>query len=142
NPSATEKEMMQAIEMANAADFVSQKENALDEIIGERGGKLSGGQKQRLSIARAILKNPQILILDEATSALDTESERFVQDALNTLTSGRTTLVIAHRLSTILDADEIVVMSEGKIAEQGTHQELLDKKGIYTRLYQMQFYGN
>ncbi|MCO6494717.1 MAG: ABC transporter ATP-binding protein/permease [Bacteroidia bacterium] len=141
-PEATEAQMKEALRMANALDFVNQKESGLDEIIGERGNKLSGGQKQRISIARAILKNPEILILDEATSALDSESEKFVQEAIDTLSSGRTTLVIAHRLSTILDADEIVVMSEGKIVEQGTHKDLLEKNGTYKRLYQMQFQDN
>ncbi|MCK9480545.1 MAG: ABC transporter ATP-binding protein/permease [Bacteroidia bacterium] len=139
NQEASEEQLYEALRMANALDFVKQKEAGLDEIIGERGSKLSGGQKQRISIARAILKNPEILILDEATSALDSESERFVQEALDTLSSGRTTLVIAHRLSTILDADVIVVMSEGQIVEQGTHQELIEKQGVYKKLYQIQF---
>lgn len=139
---ADENSMIEALCMANAWDFVSQKDAGLDEIIGERGNKLSGGQKQRISIARAILKNPEILILDEATSALDSESERYVQEALDTLASGRTTLVIAHRLSTILDADEIVVMSEGKIVEQGSHKLLLEKNGVYKKLYQIQFQDN
>lgn len=142
NQSADEQQMLDALKMANALDFVNQKAAGLDEIIGERGNKLSGGQKQRISIARAILKNPDILILDEATSALDSESEKHVQDALDTLSAGRTTLVIAHRLSTILDADEIVVMSEGKIVEQGAHKELLGKNGLYKKLYQIQFQDN
>ena len=107
--------------------------------IGDRGGKLSGGQRQRISIARAILKNPPILILDEATSALDTESEKLVQEALINLMQNRTSIVIAHRLSTIQHADEIVVIKKGKIKEQGTHEQLLAAKGLYARLNQMQF---
>lgn len=142
NPDASEKELINALQMANAWEFVSQKENGLEEIIGERGNKLSGGQKQRLSIARALLKNPQILILDEATSALDSESEKLVQEALNKLMQGRTTLVIAHRLSTILDADTIVVMENGEIKETGSHEELIKQEGVYSKLYKMQFYGN
>lgn len=142
NPEASEKELINALQMANAWEFVGQKENGLEEIIGERGNKLSGGQKQRLSIARALLKNPQILILDEATSALDSESEKLVQEALNKLMQGRTTLVIAHRLSTILDADTIVVMENGEIKETGSHKELIKQEGVYSKLYKMQFYGN
>lgn len=106
--------------------------------IGDRGVKLSGGQRQRLSIARAVLKNPDILILDEATSALDTESEKLVQDALNNLLKGRTSVVIAHRLSTIHNADLIVVVDHGRIAEQGTHNELMERNGIYAKLIEMQ----
>jgi subfamily B ATP-binding cassette protein MsbA len=142
NPNASENELISALKMANAWEFVCQKEKGLDEIIGERGNKLSGGQKQRLSIARALLKNPQILILDEATSALDSESEKLVQEALNKLMQGRTTLVIAHRLSTILDADTIVVMENGEIKEIGSHEELIIQEGVYSKLYKMQFYGN
>lgn len=138
---ASEDEMIEALKMANAWDFVSEKELGIHEVIGERGGKLSGGQKQRISIARALLKNPQILIMDEATSALDSESEKHVQDALNRLSKGRTTLVIAHRLSTILDADLIVVLDKGKLVEQGTHEALLKQNGPYAKLYSMQFYG-
>ena len=116
-----------------------QTEDGYQTTIGERGSKLSGGQRQRLSIARAVLKNPPILILDEATSALDSESERLVQDALNNLMKNRTSIVIAHRLSTIQHADEIVVIKKGKIKEQGTHEQLLAAKGLYARLNQMQF---
>jgi len=110
-------------------------------FIGDRGGKLSGGQRQRLSIARAVLKNPPVLILDEATSALDTESERLVQDALTTLMKQRTTLVIAHRLSTIIHADEIIVMQQGEIKERGTHHELLAANGYYKKLYDLQSFA-
>lgn len=106
--------------------------------IGDRGTKLSGGQRQRLSIARAVLKNPELLILDEATSALDTESEKLVQEALNTLLKGRTSVVIAHRLSTIHNADKIIVIDQGRIAEQGTHAELMSRNGIYAKLIEMQ----
>ena len=106
--------------------------------VGDRGGRLSGGQRQRISIARAILKNPPILILDEATSALDTESERLVQDAITNLMKNRTTLVVAHRLSTIKHADEIIVMQQGEIIERGTHLQLLEKAGVYKKLYELQ----
>jgi subfamily B ATP-binding cassette protein MsbA len=112
--------------------------NGIDTNIGDSGNKLSGGQKQRLSIARAVLKNPPIMILDEATSALDTESERLVQIALENMMKNRTSIVIAHRLSTIQNADEIIVMQKGEIVEQGKHQELLDKKGVYSNLVAMQ----
>ena len=115
-----------------------EKENGYQEMIGDRGCKLSGGQRQRISIARAILKNPDILILDEATSALDTESERLVQEALDRLTSSRTTIAIAHRLSTIKNADEILVMNEGLIVERGRHEELLALGGYYKKLNDMQ----
>ena len=127
-----------AAKVANAHDFISAMPDGYDTNIGDRGGKLSGGQRQRLSIARAVLKNPPILILDEATSALDTESERLVQDALTHLMQNRTTLVIAHRLSTIIHADEIIVMNKGEIVERGTHKELLERGGYYKRLYELQ----
>jgi subfamily B ATP-binding cassette protein MsbA len=130
-----------AAKVANAHDFIMQLENGYQTNIGDRGNKLSGGQRQRLSIARAVLKNPPILILDEATSALDTESEKLVQDALYNLMKNRTTLVIAHRLSTIQHADEILVMADGRIIERGTHQELLNKGGQYKKLYDLQVFA-
>jgi subfamily B ATP-binding cassette protein MsbA len=123
---------------ANALDFILQLDGAFDYNIGDRGNKLSGGQKQRISIARAIYKNPQILLLDEATSALDTESERLVQNALECLMNGKTSLIVAHRLSTVMNADRILVLSKGKIIEEGTHQELLSIKGHYSRLCSLQ----
>lgn len=135
---ATQEEVEHAARVANAHDFILETTEGYGANIGDRGMKLSGGQRQRLSIARAVLKNPDILILDEATSALDTESEKLVQEALNSLLKGRTSLVIAHRLSTIYNADRIIVIDRGRIAEQGTHQELMDRKGIYSRLIEMQ----
>lgn len=137
----SEEEVIAAAKIANAHEFIAKMENGYQSNIGDRGQKLSGGQRQRLSIARAVLKNPPILILDEATSALDTESERLVQDALENLMKNRTSLVIAHRLSTIKNADEIVVVNNGEIAERGTHQELLEKQGVYARLHAMQSFG-
>ncbi len=137
-PDASPQEIVEAAKIANAHEFISQLDNGYETNIGDAGGKLSGGQKQRISIARAVLKNPPILILDEATSALDTESEKLVQQALYKLMENRTSLVIAHRLSTIQHADEIIVMDQGRMAERGTHQELLAKKGIYYRLVEMQ----
>lgn len=134
----SEGSVIAAAKIANAHDFIMQMENGYQSNIGDRGQKLSGGQRQRLSIARAVLKNPPILILDEATSALDTESERLVQDALDKLMKNRTSLVIAHRLSTIKNADEIVVVEKGEIAERGTHQELIEKQGVYARLHSLQ----
>jgi len=136
--SATLQQVEEAAKIANAHDFISASENGYDSNIGDRGGKLSGGQRQRISIARAILKNPPILILDEATSALDTESEKLVQEALENLMKNRTTIVIAHRLSTIRNADLICVMHEGRIVERGTHEELIKKNGAFKRLYDMQ----
>jgi len=136
--SATSEQIIEAARIANAHDFIIATENGYDTNIGDRGGKLSGGQRQRVSIARAILKNPPILILDEATSALDTESEKLVQEALENLMKNRTTIVIAHRLSTIRNADLICVLHEGRIVERGTHQELLEKNGAFKRLYDMQ----
>ncbi len=135
---ATMEQVIEAAKIANAHDFISATEEGYETNIGDRGGKLSGGQRQRISIARAVLKNPPILILDEATSALDTESEKLVQEALENLMKHRTTIVIAHRLSTIRNADLICVMHEGCIVERGTHQELLSKNGYFKRLYDMQ----
>jgi len=134
----TEEQVIAAAKVAHAHDFIMAMPDGYQTNIGDRGSKLSGGQRQRLSIARAVLKNPPILILDEATSALDTESERLVQDALTHLMQNRTTLVIAHRLSTIVHADQIIVLQKGEIAEQGTHTELLEKNGVYRRLYDLQ----
>ena len=136
--SATQEQIEQAARIANAHEFIMQTEQGYDTNIGDRGGRLSGGQRQRVSIARAILKNPPILILDEATSALDTESERLVQDALERLMKSRTTVAIAHRLSTIKNADEICVMHDGEIVERGTHEELIALGGYYKKLHEMQ----
>lgn len=136
--SATDEEIQQAARIANAHEFITESEQGYDTCIGDRGGRLSGGQRQRVSIARAILKNPPILILDEATSALDTESERLVQDALEHLMKTRTTVAIAHRLSTIKNADEICVLHEGQIVERGSHDELLAMNGYYRKLHEMQ----
>lgn len=138
----TRDEIEKAAKMANAYNFIIDLEKGFETEVGERGVLLSGGQKQRIAIARALIQNPSIMILDEATSALDTESERLVQDALEKLMVGRTTFVIAHRLSTIVGADKIVVMEKGEIKEIGTHEELLAKNGIYTRLYNIQFNRN
>ena len=136
----TREDVERAAKIANAHDFIMQMEDGYDTNIGDRGAKLSGGQRQRLSIARAVLKNPPVLILDEATSALDTESERLVQDALTNLMKNRTSIVIAHRLSTIRNADEIVVLKEGEIIERGTHDKLIDAGGMYSHLCQLQNY--
>ncbi len=137
-PNATDEELIEALKIANAFDFVNSFPNGIDTNIGDGGGKLSGGQKQRISIARAVLKNPPIMILDEATSALDTESEQLVQKALENMMQNRTSLVIAHRLSTIKNADTIVVMHQGEIVEQGKHDELITSDGIYRKLVEMQ----
>lgn len=137
----TREEVINAARIANAHEFIEQMEEGYDSIIGDRGQKLSGGQRQRLSIARAVLKNPPIMILDEATSALDTESERLVQQALENLMKNRTSLIIAHRLSTIQHADEIIVIDKGEIVERGLHEELLKKEGFYKRLHEMQAFA-
>ena len=140
-PDASHEEVIEACKVANAHSFIMASPEGYDTNIGDRGTKLSGGQRQRLSIARAVLKNPEILILDEATSALDTESEKLVQEALTNLLKGRTSIVIAHRLSTIYNADRIYVIDQGRIAEQGTHQELVAKGGIYAHLIDMQSFS-
>jgi ATP-binding cassette, subfamily B, bacterial MsbA len=137
-PEASLEEIMRAAQIANAHHFIMQKENGYETNIGDRGNKLSGGERQRLTIARAVLKNPPILILDEATSSLDTESERLVQDAINKMMEHRTSIVIAHRLSTIRHADEIIVLQKGRIVERGTHDELIGQKGFYKKLVDMQ----
>ena len=132
------EQVVAAAKIANAHEFIITKPEGYDTCIGDRGVMLSGGQRQRISIARAILKNPPILILDEATASLDTESERMVQDALDYLMSNRTTISIAHRLSTVKKADEIIVMNEGLIVERGRHDELIELDGYYRKLYEMQ----
>ena len=135
---ATHEEIHNALKIANALEFVERLPEGIETNIGDSGSKLSGGQRQRLSIARAVLKNPPVMILDEATSALDTESERLVQVALDNMMQNRTSVVIAHRLSTIQKADVIVVMKHGRIVEQGTHDELIAKEGTYKTLVMMQ----
>ena len=135
---ATQEQVEEAARIANAHHFIMEMENGYDTVVGDRGCRLSGGQRQRISIARAILKNPPILILDEATSALDTESEKLVQDALEKLMKSRTTIAIAHRLSTIRNADEIYVLHEGRIIENGTHDDLISQAGYYKKLHDMQ----
>jgi len=141
NTKAKKEDVINAAKIANAHDFIMESPNGYDTNIGDRGDKLSGGQKQRLSIARAILKNPEILILDEATSSLDTKSEKLVQEALEKLMKSRTSLVIAHRLSTIKNVDKIIVLDDGRIVEQGTHQELINKSGHYKKLFDLQSFS-
>ena len=136
-PGATREQVIEAAKLAGAHEFITQLKDGYDTYVGERGVKLSGGQKQRISIARVFLKNPPILILDEATSALDNESELLVQRSLEKLAKGRTTFTIAHRLTTIHNADTILVLTDKGIEEQGSHQQLMDKKGIYYGLYRL-----
>ena len=136
------EQVIEAAKIANAHDFIMEKPEGYNMNIGDRGGKLSGGQRQRISIARAILKNPPILILDEATSSVDTRTEVRIQKALDNLMRGRTSFIIAHRLSTIRNADLILVMKDGDIIEQGTHEQLLAQKGFYADLYNSQFEEN
>ncbi|MFM8255526.1 MAG: ABC transporter ATP-binding protein, partial [Bacteroidota bacterium] len=138
NTTANETAIEKAARIANAHDFILQKEEGYATNIGDRGAKLSGGERQRVTIARALLKNPAILILDEATSSLDTESERLVQEAINNMMQQRTSLVIAHRLSTIRHADEILVLQQGKIVERGRHEELIARNGFYKKLVDLQ----
>jgi subfamily B ATP-binding cassette protein MsbA len=141
-PSATQAEIEQAARTAHAHDFVTKMPQGYETVVGERGTELSGGQRQRLAIARAILRDPPILVFDEATSALDTESERLVQEAIDRLLEGRTVFVIAHRLSTIQRANQILVLEDGHIVERGTHETLLEEEGMYRRLYDLQFSKN
>ncbi|MPM55081.1 putative multidrug export ATP-binding/permease protein [bioreactor metagenome] len=138
-PEATQEELERACKLANIHDFIVSQELGYDAMVGNRGLKLSGGEKQRISLARVVLKNPKILVLDEATSSLDSISEYAIQTALEAVMHGRTSIVIAHRLSTILAADRILVVKDGVIAEQGTHEELLEQGGIYQELYETQF---
>jgi subfamily B ATP-binding cassette protein MsbA len=138
-PEASREEIEAAALGAHAHEFIERLPEGYETLVGERGVKLSGGQRQRIAIARAILKNPSVLILDEATSSLDTESERLIEDALSKLLVGRTTLIIAHRLSTVRRADRLIVIDHGRIVEEGTHGDLLGLGGLYARLYQRQF---
>jgi len=135
------EQIIEAAKVANAHNFIMESKEGYDFVIGDRGTRLSGGQKQRITIARAVLKNPPILLLDEATSSLDTESEQLVQEALSNLMKNRTTIVIAHRLSTIQHADEIVVLQKGEIIERGKHLQLIEKNGVYRKLYEMQSFS-
>ncbi len=137
-PGASEEEIKKAASMAQISEFIKTLPKGYQTPVGERGLKLSGGEKQRVAIARTILKSPPILILDEATSALDTQTERDIQSALDAVAQNRTTLVIAHRLSTVINADEIIVLKNGQIAERGRHRELLDKNGLYAQMWQRQ----
>jgi ABC-type multidrug transport system fused ATPase/permease subunit len=139
SPGASRERVEAAAEAANATGFIRQLPQGLDTVLGERGTRLSGGQRQRIAIARALLRDPPILILDEATSALDTESERLVQQAIDRLMRERTVLVIAHRLATVRDADQIVVLDEGRVAQRGAHDELYRAGGLYRRLHDLQF---
>lgn len=134
-PSASEDDVVWAARQADAADFIKNLPDGYDTVVGERGLKLSGGQRQRIAIARAVVRNPSILIFDEATSSLDSESEQRVQDAINRISKDRTVVVVAHRLSTIVGADKIVVLDGGRVAEEGTHRALMEKRGLYWRLY-------
>jgi ATP-binding cassette subfamily B protein len=138
-PEASDEELVEACQAANIHQVITEMPLRYETVVGERGYRLSGGEKQRLAIARLILKNPKVLILDEATSSLDTHSERLIQSSLDSLISGRTSLVIAHRLSTILSADMIIALDKGRIVEWGKHQQLLDKNGLYAKLYDEQF---
>lgn len=138
NPDATDEEVIEAAKAANAHDFIMELPEGYDTLVGERGVKLSGGQKQRVAIARVFLKNPPLLVLDEATSALDLESEHLIQEAMNKLAHDRTTFIVAHRLSTITHADRIILIEDGQIKEQGSHEQLMRRKGIYYNLYQVQ----
>jgi ATP-binding cassette subfamily B protein len=137
-PEATDEEIYEAARAAHIHDFIESLPNKYETAVGERGLKLSGGEKQRVAIARAVLKNPRILIFDEATSALDSRAEKAIQAELERIAEGRTTLVIAHRLSTVMDADQILVLGHGRIVERGTHQQLLDAKGEYARMWALQ----
>ena len=139
NAQATQEQIVEACRQANIHDFIAGLPQGYDTLVGNRGIKLSGGEKQRVSIARVILKNPRLLILDEATSALDSISESLIQDAIDPLLKGRTSLVIAHRLSTIMAADEILVVDQGRIVQRGTHRELVEQDGVYRELYETQF---
>ncbi|MDO4566078.1 MAG: ATP-binding cassette domain-containing protein, partial [Oscillospiraceae bacterium] len=141
DPEADEERLLEACRYANIYDFILSQPDGLDTVVGNRGLKLSGGEKQRISIARVILKDPKILILDEATSALDSISESAIQEALDRLMQGRTSIVIAHRLSTVLAADRILVLKDGVLVEQGAHSELLEKGGVYKELFDTQFKG-